>query len=90
MITRYQIQLLRYINLTDKLSARMRGLTKDELYVLAEERLVDFPIEGYQGHYVRVSQRGQQLLESCGAHTFANPDWDDDPDFRKMLEKQPI
>ena len=88
-MNRYRVQLLRYINLSDNLSARCRGITPEELQPLVDERLVDLPTEGYYGDYVRVSPIGKDFLAKIGADTFGNPEWDDDV-FLGMMSRGSI
>jgi hypothetical protein len=78
-MTRFQIQVLRYINLSGgHLSARTLGLYGQELAPLVGQGLVEFGANGYAGGSCKVSDEGQELLRSLDADRFANPLWDDE------------
>lgn len=87
-MNRHQIQILRYISLfgTTSVSARTMGLYRAELSPLHEAELVTFGLNGYGGGRCSVTTKGQAFLKSLGAHTFANPEWDD-RDFASLLER---
>ncbi len=88
-MTRYQIQLLRYINLRDGCSARWIGIAKRELSPLVDEGLVTLSTGGYSGGQVKVSPLGMEFLRNLGADTFGNPEWDDET-FYGMMFRSPL
>jgi len=76
-MTRYQIQLLRYIGLRPGLSARKMGIHRQELTPLMNNEFVQMDEHGYLGRSVELTKKGKEFLASIQAETYGNPEWDD-------------
>lgn len=88
-MTRYQIQLLRYIGLRPVMSARCMGIRKRELTPLFNEGLVLFGPNKYAGRSLALSKKGKEFLASLQADTYGNPEWDDEV-FAGMMSRNSL
>lgn len=75
-MNRSTVQLLRYIHMRPGLSPRTAGVHKRELEPLLAQNLIR--LEGGYWGPMEVTQKGKELLESLGARTFGNTEWDDE------------